>query len=282
VLADPWTPILLALALGAARTIPLTWLVPALGGPRVAPEVRIGLGLLLAVLCLPILLPAVAPSVIASTGAGGAAGAAGAFARELGAVGWIILIARELVVGLSVGLAAGTVFRAAESAGRLVDVLRGANLAEVLSPTSDERTSPTGDLYLFVAVVLFLEMGGLRLFAVALAGSYQAVPIGGAWSIPSFGFAAELAVLTAARLLESAVAFAAPVVVALWVADAALGVVARAAPQIPLYFAAMPLKALLGLGVVLVGLGALEATLAAGLPAWGAMVERAFTVWRGR
>jgi len=41
---DSWQPLLLALGLGAARTIPLAWLVPALGGPRVPGQVRIGLG----------------------------------------------------------------------------------------------------------------------------------------------------------------------------------------------------------------------------------------------
>ena len=40
---NSWQRLLLALGLGAARTIPLAWLVPALGGPRVAAEVRVGL-----------------------------------------------------------------------------------------------------------------------------------------------------------------------------------------------------------------------------------------------
>ena len=157
---NSWQRLLLALGLGAARTIPLAWLVPALGGPRVAAEVRVGLGLMLAVLCLP---------ALASLPLGG-----------LGPVGWGLLVARELFVGLTVGLCVGAAFRAAEAAGRLVDLARGANLAEVLSPLSDERTSPTGDLYLFLSVIAFLELGGLRLFANALGRSYQAVPVGGA------------------------------------------------------------------------------------------------------
>ena len=277
-LGDSWDRVLLAVGLGAARTLPLTWLVPALGGPRVAAEVRVGLGVLLAVLCLPVLLPAVSGSIAAAT----APAPALASTLALGPAGWVILVARELLVGVTVGLCAGAVFRAAEAAGRLVDILRGANMAEVLSPTSDERTSPTGDLYLFVAVMVFLELGGLRLFAVALARSYEAIPIGSPPSAAALRPAAELVTLATAKLLESAVALAAPVLVALWLADVALGVVGRAAPQIPIYFAAMPAKALLGLGMVLVGLGAVDAAFTAGLPAWVALVERAFLVWRTR
>ena len=259
---DSWQRLLLALGLGAARTIPLAWLVPALGGPRVAGTVRIGLGVMLAVLCLPALasLPLLA----------------------LGPVGWVLLVARELFVGLTVGLCVGAAFRAAEAAGRLVDLARGANLAEVLSPLSDERTSPTGDLYLFLSVMVFLELGGLRTFANALGRSYQAVPVGGVLTARGLGPVAMLVTTSVARLMESALGLAAPVLVAAWLADVTLGMVGRAAPQIPLYFAAMPAKALLGLGLVLLGLGAVDAALVAGFPAWAGLFERAFAVWRAR
>lgn len=259
---DSWQRLLLALGLGAARTIPLAWLVPALGGPRVAGTVRIGLGVMLAVLCLP---------ALASLPLG-----------MLGPVGWALLVARELFVGLTVGLCVGAAFRAAEAAGRLVDLARGANLAEVLSPLSDERTSPTGDLYLFVSVIAFLELGGLRLFANALGRSYQAVPVGGALTARGLAPVAALVTTSVAKLMESALGLAAPVLVAAWLADVVLGMVGRAAPQIPLYFVAMPAKALLGLGLVLLGLGALDAALVAGFPAWMGLFEHAFGAWRPR
>ena len=252
---DSWQRLLLALGLGAARTIPLAWLVQALGGPRVAGTVRIGLGVMRAGLWLP--------------------ARASAPLGMLGPVGWALLVARELFVGLTVGLCVGAAFRAAEGAGRLVDLARGATLAEVLSPLSDERTSPTGDLYLFVSVIVFLELGGLRLFANALGRSYQAVPVGGALTAQRLAPVALLVTTSVARLMESALGLAAPVLVAAWLADVVLGMVGRAAPQIPLYFVAMPAKALLGLG-------ALDAALVAGFPAWVGLFERAFGAWQAR
>ena len=48
-------------------------------------------------------------------------------------------------------------------------------------------------------------------------------------------------------------ALAAPVVVALWLTDLALGLIARAAPSVPVYFLGLPLKGLLAIGVVLLG-----------------------------
>jgi hypothetical protein len=46
------------------------------------------------------------------------------------------------------------------------------------------------------------------------------------------------------------------------------------------YFVGLPLKSLLGVGVVLVGLASLHAALARGFGGWLALVGRAIAVWR--
>lgn len=262
---EPWDSVALTVGLAAARTVPVTWLVPALGGPRVAPGVRVGLGVLLAVLCLPVLTPAV--QTLTAAGGGGA-------------VRWIIVAARELMVGATVGLAAGAVFRAAEAAGRLVDLGRGASAAGLMGPEGGGGRGATADLYLFVSTILFLELGGLRLMASALARSYEGIPLGGPAGGAALRSAVEVVLLATGRLLESAVVFAAPVLVAMVLADVTLALVVRLVPQVPLAAVALPAKALLGLGIVLVGLGALEAAWVAGFPSWMALVERAFASWR--
>lgn len=263
--SEPWDSVVLTVGLAAARTVPVTWLVPALGGPRVAPGVRVGLGILLAVLCLPVLTPAV--QAVTASGQGGA-------------VLLIILAARELMVGVTVGLAAGAVFRAAEAAGRLVDLGRSARAAGIMGPEGGGGSGATADLYLFVSTILFLELGGLRLMANALARSYEGIPLGGTPAGTALRSAVEVVLLATGRLLESAVVFAAPVLVAMVLADVVLGLMVRLVPQVPLAVVALPTKALLGLGIVLVGLGALEAAWVAGFPSWMALVERAFASWK--
>ncbi len=251
----------LALALGAARTVPIVSLVPAFGGRALPIPVRLGIALLLASFSLPQLI----------------AGAAGALLPTRGLAALLLIAARELLTGAAVGLVVSFFFRAAEAAGVLADVVRGASFAEVLAPDSGRRSSPTGALYLLLATVIFLELGGIGRIAVALARSYEALPLGGG---PPKGMPAgvqaqlELVLVASAKLIESAVGLAAPVIVSLLLADLALGVVGRITPALPVYFAAMPLKALLGVGIVLLGLGALDAALVAGWPAWLALAER--------
>jgi len=103
-----------ATALGAARVLPALWLVAPLGGPRLPAPVRVGFALLLALIA--------APALAATAGVGALA--------EISVLHFLLLLAREVVVGLCLGLVASAAFRAAEVAGRLGDTLRGANVAE--------------------------------------------------------------------------------------------------------------------------------------------------------
>lgn len=252
--------LVLALALGAARSVPIVLLVPGFGGRALPAPLRVGIGLLLASFSLPHLTLGTA-SLMRGPGLGA----------------WLLIAAREVLTGATVGLVVSFFFRAAEAAGGLVDVLRGSSFAEVLAPDSGARSSPTGALYLLLATVIFLELGGIGRLAVALARSYEALPLGGGPGAPAVGVESQLQVMLAAsaKLVESAVGLAAPVIVALLLADVALGVVGRVTPALPVYFAAMPLKGVLSIGVVLLGLAALDAALVAGWPAWITLAERA-------
>jgi type III secretory pathway component EscT len=275
--ADALPRILIALGLGVARAVPIVWLVPAFGGAWLPVPLRLGMGLLLASLGLPHLVPAVDVAALAS----------------IGPLGWPLMLAREALIGATVGLVISFLFRAAEAAGGLVDLLRGASFGEVLSPISGARTSPIGALYLLLATVIFVELGGLGRLAVALARSYQAVPVWplapgavGAPFLPTptptptlaLGLALRsslaLVLVASGKLIESAVGLAAPVIVALLLADLVLGALGRITPAVPVYFVAMPLKALLGVGLVLLGLASLDAALVAGVPAWLRFAER--------
>jgi type III secretory pathway component EscT len=258
----PAAPLVAALVLGGARASPVVWMVGPLGGVRLPAPARVGLSLLLAALAAPLLVASAA-----------AAGLADAPAARL-----LLLLARELLIGLVLGLVASAAFRAAEAAGRLGDTLRGANLAEVLDPTTGERASPLAVLYVLLATLVFFAIGGVPRVVEALLGSYRALPIGGGLDASGARGAAGLVAVASARVIASGVGLAAPIVVALWLADLALGLIARAVPQLPVYFLGLPLKGLLAIGLLLVGLGALQAALAGDLAAWLGLLGRVSVV----
>lgn len=241
---------------GAARTIPLAWSIPAFGGPSLPGQIRLAMGMGLSFLCLPVLSKGPLPA---------------------GAMVWALLVAREVMVGLAMGFVCACLFRAAEAAGQLTDVLRGASMAQVLSPTGEGRSGPLGALMLLLAAVVFLEIGGIAHLSSALVRSYEAIPLRlHARFAGSPSAMATVAIVSSAKLIESAIGLCAPAVVALLLADILLGMVGRAVPQIPLYFVGMPLKALLGVGAVLLGLAGVDTALQLGFRGFFDLVGAAF------
>lgn len=232
----------------AARVLPVTFVAPFFGGPLVPAPVKIGVALAIATVLY--------PSVRAGLG--------GPLAAE--SLVYVALLVKELLVGFALAFVASLVFRAAEMAGQLVDVLRGANLSTALVPELGERTSVFADLWVQTLVVLFFALGGHQLFLVAFADSYAALPLaaipapqGGLW--PSVAWIVGLT----ADLFRISFALAAPALVALLLADVVLGLAARVAPQIPVFFLGMPVKAVLGIGMVFLSVQVLLIALRGGL-----------------
>jgi type III secretory pathway component EscT len=224
-------------ALVAARLAPLTVVAPWIALRDAAASVRAALVLLLTL--------ALAPLAFAHADAAASA----ASAAELLPVQML----REAMVGFVFAVATAVPFYALDHGGRLVDAMRGASSSEVIAPPTGERTSPFGDLYLLAGVALFASLGGPRLAIEVLAKSFEVVPIGAAVDFGRTTFA-----LGAARLFAFALAFglsvAAPAALSIVLVEAALGLIARASPSIPVFFAGMPLRAAAGIAGSLLGL----------------------------
>jgi flagellar biosynthesis protein FliR len=224
-------------ALVAARIAPITVAAPWLALRDVAPSVRGAVVLLLTATFAPIALAHADLAPLAGV--------------ELG-----LAMLRESMVGLVFAFATAVPFYALDVGGHLVDIQRGASMAEVLAPPTGERTSPLGDAHLLLGVALFTSLGGHRLALELLARSFETIPLGAAVDFGRSGFA-----FGAARLFASAMAFglavAAPALLCVVLVEIALGLLARAAPSVPVFFAGMPLRAAMGVVGVLLGLGAL-------------------------
>jgi type III secretory pathway component EscT len=151
--------------------------------------------------------------------------------------------------------------------------------------------------------VAFFELGGLTMLAEAVLRSYRLIPVGDlapAGDMPASlgragpdGFAlsqmrglAELVVATTARIFETALVLAAPAIVAACLVTLAWSFIARAVPGLGGLVASPQVRAWLGLGVIVLGLGVFELTRADG---WsGAMsqlpglLRSAIELWRAR
>ncbi|MEC9396050.1 MAG: flagellar biosynthetic protein FliR [Myxococcota bacterium] len=228
-------------ALVAARIAPIVMMVPYLGGKAVPQLVKMGLTIALTGMIYPLVW-----------GSGAAA------ALPDGALALSVLLLKELLLGFTFGFVAALVFDAVRIAGQLIDNARGQTQATAFVPQLKERVSVTGDYLYQLNVVVFLLLGGHRLFIAALVNSFAAIP---PQTMPPLGDHLGAMAFGITRLATDAitlgVVMAFPVIAAILLTDLCLAMVNRAAPQINVFFLGMPIKALAGIAVVLITLQAL-------------------------
>lgn len=155
-----------------------------------------------------------------------------------------LAVLKETLVGLAFAVAVGAVAAILQGAAELLDVMVGFAYAQLVDPMTGAQGGPLGRLYSLFGALLFLLIGGDRLLVLGLARSYAIVPL------DTVARPEALAALAADELGEialAAVEIAAPVLVALVLADIALALTARAVPQMNVFFVGLPGKIVLGL-----------------------------------
>ncbi len=228
-------------ALVAARVAPLTVIAPWIGLRAAPAQLRTGV-------------------IVALTLAFAPLAALSEVALPTSPLGMTVAITREALIGAVFAIATALPFHAIDWAGRLVDTWRGASLAEVIAPPTGERTSPLGDLQLMLGVAIFLTTGGHRAAFGAFAEGLLIAPVGSLVA-PDLASVALGAASLCAAALALAISLAAPAAAAIVLVELSLGLVARSAPQVPVFFAGMPLRAATGIFAVLLALSLVVARL---------------------
>ena len=140
-----------------------------------------------------------------------------------------VLLAREAVLGLSLGLAVMILLSGMQLAGQLISQTSGMSLADVANPTFDTSVPLLSHILDMLAVAIFFLVGGHRQVIDALLGSF-------AWMPPGQGRLPDelVAALSdvAARSFEIGIRASAPVMVALLLATLIVALVSRTLPQL--------------------------------------------------
>ncbi|WP_047513341.1 type III secretion system export apparatus subunit SctT [Vibrio harveyi] len=155
---------------------------------------------------------------------------------------WLMLIlGKEVLLGLLIGFVAAIPFWAIEAAGFLVDNQRGAAMASMFNPTLGSQSTPTAVLLTQTLITLFFSGGGFVAFIYALFNSYASWPV-----ISFFPSVTEEWVhffyAQFEQLMWLGVLMSAPLVLAMFLAEFGLALISRFAPQLNVFFLAMPIK----------------------------------------
>ncbi|WP_241671038.1 flagellar biosynthetic protein FliR [Dankookia rubra] len=222
---EPLPDVIFQAVLVLARIGGAVMLLPGLGAPEVPGTIRLALVLALTALVLPLVqtglppLPAELPEMLR-------------------------LLALETVTGLWLGLLARLIELALAQAGQVMALMVGLASPLQADPVIGAQGTALSRLFGLAATVLVLATGLYALPLRALAESYATLPVGAAAAVVGQAAAVAQAV---ADSLSLALRLAAPLVLASILGQFALGLLARLAPQVPVFMVAASGQILAGL-----------------------------------
>ena len=211
-----------------ARILALLASAPITGNTQFPASAKIGLAILITVLVAPTLTPA---AVDPGSGAG------------------LLLLARETVLGLAMGLAMRIVFAGVSMAGDVIGMQMGLGFAQFYDPQSNSQEAVLGQYLGLRATLTFLSLNGHLLMISTLIESFHAVPVspsdGGQWL-----FLAQ----SGGMVMRAALWLSLPLIATLLVVNAALGVLTRSAPQLNIFAIGFPITMIVGFAAVMLAL----------------------------
>jgi flagellar biosynthesis protein FliR len=211
------------------RITALVVTAPVLGYQAIPVQVKVALGLFLALVFYPL---ASAPGTALDT-------------RLLALV---VVALKEAAVGLLLGFVLTLLFAGARFAGDIIGFSMGFSLANVFDPESAQSVSLVGQFFYLVTLLLFILLNGHHFVLEALHLSYTAVPIGGLGLNLLLG---QGVVKLTGFIFIIALKLAEPVIVALFLIDVGLAVLARVVPQMNVFMVSFPLKITVGLAMLM-------------------------------
>ena len=160
-----------------------------------------------------------------------------------------LLVSREVLIGLSLGLLSQVIFSAVEFCGQFIGMQMGFTTASLFDPTMGTQVSVLSVLENLLATLLFMTLGMHHLFLRAIVDSYEVIPLG-AWHMsPEL---LTFVVTTTGGIFVLAIKLAAPLMASLLAATVSLGVMARIFPQMNIFMMSFPLN--IGLGFIVLGI----------------------------
>ena len=155
---------------------------------------------------------------------------------------FLVALAMQLVIGLFLGFLVMVAFSAVQSAGNLIDLFGGFQLAQAFDPMSMVNGAQFTRLFNMAALALLFSTDGYQLILGGLLRTFTAVPV--TMTLSTAPSSAEL-VTGFSQMFLAAVQIAGPMIIVLFLADVGLGLLTRVAPALNAFALGFPLKILI-------------------------------------
>ena len=174
---------------------------------------------------------------------------------------YILLILKEAVVGISIGLIGYLIMSAIQIAGGFIDFQMGFAIANVIDPQTGAQSPLMGQFFNTLALLVLIGTDGHHLLLDGIYYSYQYIPMDHVW--PAFGSSdlPRFILKTFGTLFGIAFQMSVPIVATLFLVDIALGITARTVPQLNIFVVGFPLKIGVSFIVLIVMMGVMVAVM---------------------
>jgi flagellar biosynthetic protein FliR len=217
-----------AFVLIATRVLAVLATSPIMGLKNVPLQARLGLGLFTALILVPVIASSGLPAGVDVT--------------------WTTL-AGEAVVGALSGFAATIAYTAISFGASLLDIQAGFSMASLYDSSFGTQGAILERFYSAIGALLFFQTDAHHLVIQALVQMFVVVPLG-TFSLSRIN--PDLLAQIAASSFMIALELVFPIMVALLLADIALAVLARVAPQFGIFQIGLQMKVLIALAALLI------------------------------
>ncbi len=156
----------------------------------------------------------------------------------------IFLLVSEVVYGIAMGLTITFLYSAVKISARIAERQMGMAMAEVMDPFTGERSQPLGMIMEIIFILLLLSANAHHLFLMTVSKSFEAFPPG---QIPDISTLTMGIIETGSTMLLIALRLSVPVLAVFTILTVVLGIMARIAPDMNVFFISLPFRVGLGL-----------------------------------
>ena len=153
----------------------------------------------------------------------------------------VILLIKEIAIGLSAGLVLTIWFSAASLAGEKIASTSGLAFAAQVDPNTGSSTPVLSQILMLFLLVIFLAVDGHLIVLRTLLDSYEYVKID---NIPTLGILLKSGIGAAGSMFLAATIIMLPVSVLLLMVNLSIGVMTRSAPTLNLFSFGFPITLL--------------------------------------
>lgn len=165
-----------------------------------------------------------------------------------GLFGYAVIVLREGITGLLMGLAANICNSIILFAGNIIDMDIGLSMAQEFDPMTNSQVTITGNLYNYFILLLLVATDMHHYILRALIDSYEVIPVNGQVFHWDSLYTSMVTFMT--NMFVIAFRIVLPVFACIMILNCILGIMAKVAPQMNMFAVGMQMKVMLGLLVL--------------------------------